>query len=573
MQPESQSRRFIDGSCHRHAFPVEGAMLSRTGDEGVGVLARRLLEDGFTSIRRIEHPERRELLLCGILSLSSSAGTGLVEARMLNEPYDPIYKARHMKWLDRITACDPRIDELSGAFCGWYVRQTLQVYGSAGDAAAKMLKALLMGAVGDRQARSAWRSGLCRWLLEPKASRLARMAYGPDFTIAEYHRVLHALPLATQVSEESPSLLPVLGWVLTVQSLSPHRSQVVDDLFGVSEITSESFFYGLRRALLNNYGGIRCGGNGAKKSERQDRLTELQSPAAAACDVHDNTGLADEGLLATLGDLPCLDYADTTTIAGRFTTAGWKLLLRLPRSAVRALFEPRSARWPGKLQALEFFAAAGVRSMPAAIAKAYAGKRIFHELTTGFPRWVSFTVLFLREVEERMRGNRSLRPLLEDEFAAVVDWLAADGVARGHPHSNASWASLLRKQREWHIEPASIAKVDRNATWGSMVEEFTYSGFEVRPLNTTAALIEEGDNMKHCAGGYWRSCLEGHSRLFSLVSPDGRSTLELARRNNSWAIAQLRGPQNGKPPLSHNAAAVEVLRRCRATEADRGGPI
>lgn len=533
-------------------------LLDLPGEQGAGILAEWLFETGFTPIRRIEGAGSRELVIWGLLGLSRSPDSGLVRVRMLNVPDELAYRARHDKWLGRISACDPHSGELMGAFCGWQARLAMQRYGAAGSAAAMALRSRLEEAFAGRATGSSWRAGFIGWLLDPAAARLARLAYGPDFTVAEYNRIVCALPLVVRVSEEFPSLLPVLGWVLSVQASPSRKSRIVRSLFGLDEITNEAFFYGLRRALLRNYGACQRENDECVRigpSDDQDTL-ELQGNA--------NLFDAPEGL-------PCLDSADADRIEGRFTASGWKLLVRLPGSAVRALFEPRVAELPVKLQALEFFAATGTRSVAAAAIKAYARKQAFHNLTTGFPRWVRLTGLFLREIENRMKTGRPLRPLLEEEFVSIADWLSADGITRGHPCRNASWASLLRRQRTWHQDPGISSDADRNVSWNSPVEKFSFSGCDVTPLVSVSQLIEEGRQMKHCAGGYWRTCLSGQSRLFSLASPDGRSTLELTRRNGSWDIAQLRGPENERPPVIHERVATEVLRRFISLSSETPG--
>jgi len=526
-------------------------LLHLPAGDGTVILARQLVDGGLAPVRCMSHPDRRELVIWGMLSLSRSLDNGLIQARMLNEPGGPGYWARHASWLDRISVCNSRAGELAKAYCNWQVGCALMRYGPAKEATASEVREKLEEAFAGLTKIPSWRSAFCRWLLDPVACRLARLAYGPDFTAAEYNRIVLAQPLAARVSEEFLSLMPALGWILAVQAASPGGSKVVNALFGASGISSEELFYGLRRALMMNYG---------KRREAYE-ATEL---ARAAFGGSAAATQPDDELLGSPGELPSLDHADSVVCEGRFSAACWKLLVRLPRSAVRALFEPRLAMMPAKLQALEYFSAVGARSVPAVAIKAYAGKQIFHELTVGFPRWTRFTVMFLREVKNRIDAGRPLRDFLNEEFIAVVDWLSADGITRNHPVRNASWASLVRRQRAWHQDPGLTNRVDSNARWDSPVEGFSFNGCVVTPLISVSQLAEEGLRMQHCAGGYWRSCLSGQSRLFSLASPEGRSTLELARSDDSWSIAQLRGPGNARPPRSHEETAEEISRRCRA---------
>ena len=149
------------------ASKLGGTKLGSSFLPAVEQLARELIAGGFAPLRRMNHPDKRELLAWGILSLANSPCDGTVQTRLLNEPADSIYKARHGKWASRITACDPRAEDLADMFSGWQVRKKLGIYGSAGEAAAMALKERLTEAFDKKSIGPAWRAAFCRWLLIP----------------------------------------------------------------------------------------------------------------------------------------------------------------------------------------------------------------------------------------------------------------------------------------------------------------------------------------------------------------------------------------------------------------------
>lgn len=111
-------------------------------------------------------------------------------------------------------------------------------------------------------------------------------------------------------------------------------------------------------------------------------------------------------------------------------------------------------------------------------------------------------------------------------------------------------SSLLQSQQERDF-------VD--CIWGSLLDSISIDGCEVVPLTSAEDLRREGKKMHHCVAKYWKNCCQGSSRMFSIISSDGRSTLELRKEDDDWDIAQHKGVCNGMPPNQHKRVAVKVL--------------
>jgi hypothetical protein len=68
-------------------------------------------------------------------------------------------------------------------------------------------------------------------------------------------------------------------------------------------------------------------------------------------------------------------------------------------------------------------------------------------------------------------------------------------------------------------------------------------------LQTPAAIVREGTELRHCVGGYVRLVERGQCIIVSVKSPLGRSTVELS--SNGQRIHQHRSHRNGQAPYFH----------------------
>lgn len=143
---------------------------------------------------------------------------------------------------------------------------------------------------------------------------------------------------------------------------------------------------------------------------------------------------------------------------------------------------------------------------------------------------------------------------LRRQFLLVADWMVADGIARGLPDKNATWASICRHSDEWHERIYQAQRAERDARyalkWVSLLEGQEIDGYSVTPLTTSQALSREGREMHHCVGDYDGDCAEGYFRIFSVTDPSGaRSTLCIQHTSDGrWTVQQMYGVCNELVP-------------------------
>ena len=146
---------------------------------------------------------------------------------------------------------------------------------------------------------------------------------------------------------------------------------------------------------------------------------------------------------------------------------------------------------------------------------------------------------------------------------SVLDWFWSEGLERGLPDKNSTWASVVRNSDRWHelfrpggFDISTIPLV----TWDTPLPETTIDDIVVRPLSSNHALIEEGHAMQHCVASYVPHCrLKGY-RVFSLTEPDGiRSTLGIIPGRKGWQLDQHYGVGNSPVSAAATQAAKELL--------------
>lgn len=157
-------------------------------------------------------------------------------------------------------------------------------------------------------------------------------------------------------------------------------------------------------------------------------------------------------------------------------------------------------------------------------------------------------------------------PLVLEAFAGVF---GNDYPAVVYDHArmrDASWATWMRAQREWHETLrarqdefyAARRQQTRLESWESKLTHIESDDLVAVALTTGLALEEEGREMHHCVEGYQNKCLIGMSRIFSIRDKKGErvSTLEIAPppsddlvpgmdpRAGRWIAVQNRGVCN-----------------------------
>jgi hypothetical protein len=161
------------------------------------------------------------------------------------------------------------------------------------------------------------------------------------------------------------------------------------------------------------------------------------------------------------------------------------------------------------------------------------------------------------------------------EWAAInysgITYGESDGVrhmvdfVRSHAETfNPRW-SLTRartEQQKWHSELA-MAKMaecgsvplDEVIDYAPLPPLWAHGGLSFVALQSGKALHAEGAAMHHCVATYWRSVINGRSRIYSILENGNRvATLEVSNRhiNYTWGMSryqvrQLVGPRNSRP--------------------------
>ena len=124
------------------------------------------------------------------------------------------------------------------------------------------------------------------------------------------------------------------------------------------------------------------------------------------------------------------------------------------------------------------------------------------------------------------------------------------------------WHQQLRNHRaEAHIQRELDQRDGWLPAWNSLVDEFQVpqdddKPITIVPLVNAAELIQEGSTMKHCVGTYYRHCVEGRTRIFSIRRGElTLATAEISHNNGRWQSVQIRAINNQPPADAARKAA------------------
>lgn len=170
---------------------------------------------------------------------------------------------------------------------------------------------------------------------------------------------------------------------------------------------------------------------------------------------------------------------------------------------------------------------------------------------------------------------------LREDVSELGDWARAlTGRFYAALPAKLDWARLAAGSQQWHLEvqTASVGTWSWDPiglSWASADGVWT-----ARELSSAASLAEEGAAMHHCVGSYAQHCLNGGSRVISILKNGERSsTLELstrimsengrlARAPHSWEIKQNKAHCNKNPEPGAADAAKKIQAAAIAASAD-----
>lgn len=137
------------------------------------------------------------------------------------------------------------------------------------------------------------------------------------------------------------------------------------------------------------------------------------------------------------------------------------------------------------------------------------------------------------------------------ELTLVNDFLknSEQGVWQQIPEQP-TWPQLIRLQEEWH-RLVQAKETGSSLSWESVLGAYgdpdDDSSYAAIPLNSGSQLYNEGTEMRHCVSSYSSKCHNGECRIFSIIRGEARvGTLELAKGDDGWSVAQFKGKFNAK---------------------------
>lgn len=470
-----------------------------TFDKPARELACMLIGEGLAPFQKIENHESRSLIVWGFLRVDYSCSSGKVSVGLIEKGLSN--SEWRMLWQVSVAGYGMDFNRVLDEFCEWSVKKHLKAYGPSTILAAGAMKEELARHCNVRNNYCEWRQLYNRWLLPVEVSTLAHRTYGPAFSTEDFNRISENLSVVKQVYSTSPNLLPVLGWILN------QRTPLIEQqLFGRS-VTVKEFFDGFRKALISR----------------------LQNSVDGAS----------------------------------FSPGAWRFLAKQPPAVVRSIVRPDLPGLPGMFSTLALLAGTGESPIPRPLMDhlySYIERYLNPGMdSNGISRYLRLLILELRNAQ---RGEAVFAEVL-NQAIQISDWLVLLGYSEGFPLRNSNWASLLRKQQEWHdMAGWNLGLSDDDVPdtfWGSALDHLDIDGCNIRSLNSSQELISEGREMHHCVSTYRQDCERGVSKIFSIQSNDGRSTLELRQSEGVWDISQHRGVWNSSPPIAHQRVAVKLL--------------
>lgn len=170
---------------------------------------------------------------------------------------------------------------------------------------------------------------------------------------------------------------------------------------------------------------------------------------------------------------------------------------------------------------------------------------------------------------EARRFIASLRINPARPMAERTAWIKAAGSAVLGGRGAKAYGEAAEK---WHRRVASISALRLEYAapspgWPALCKPWTSSDGRatITAITTAEGLVEEGNRMKHCVGGYYSNCRTGHTHIFS-YAVDGRptATLELLVRAATGRLSVRRGQFEGLHRATPDETAMEHVQEMLA---------
>lgn len=135
-------------------------------------------------------------------------------------------------------------------------------------------------------------------------------------------------------------------------------------------------------------------------------------------------------------------------------------------------------------------------------------------------------------------GTEAYTHFLEEELPTLAEGLKYRRFDPDRLPKNASWTYLITQ--------ANFRE------WAGALPAYCDSGYEIRPVLSSTALLDEGKRMRNCLGeriGYGKICEGGIDRVFSIrdAATEERvaiAVIQICSRVIPWQLVEVKGPHN-----------------------------
>ena len=209
------------------------------------------------------------------------------------------------------------------------------------------------------------------------------------------------------------------------------------------------------------------------------------------------------------------------------------------------------------------------------------------------PTGLRCAVLAMQDFNDLRREHRDARISARDAFlpghtlpADIFDprpidnpW---DALYRHRGTGTPRWQEWIGFAERWrdgggHAIAAAVARTDaeRNAKirWESPAPP-PVNGVAITPILSAQALFDEGNDLRHCIGGFTNRCLreEAPVHAYNLATPDGiRTTVAVTEQGQRpWEVLQHAGDRNAAAPPAHRSIVGQMMAHLNASTPPPG---
>ncbi len=148
------------------------------------------------------------------------------------------------------------------------------------------------------------------------------------------------------------------------------------------------------------------------------------------------------------------------------------------------------------------------------------------------------------------------------EVVGILHWAIDTSLALNPQQTRSGWKWLIRQWGAWR---ASRQREDNVAglLWQSYLPQTIVGRFDVKPIDSGTALLEEAFSMHNCADTLIDDCVAGRLRMFSVRharNGERIATLGILALASGWASYQIKRAANRPPTPELELLATEVAR-------------